>query len=150
MYKYCISKKIVKNPLRFVNKIIISNIDYSSSINSFLVSDSIESILKEEEFPYIEFINLNNDDINYIINLVNNYVECIEIFNSDYDLNSLGKCSKLKEVKLHSLSVSSLWNLKDNKELESLFIIDTPNLIDIEGIRDFVSIWDDRLSLNLM
>ena len=136
MYKYCVSKKIVKNPLRCVNKIIISNIGYESFLNNLLITDSIESILKEEKYTYIELINLNNEDVNYIVNLVSDYVECVDIFNSDYDLFSLGNCSKLKEVKLHCLSSSSLWDLKNNKELVSLSLVDLYNLNDVEGIRN--------------
>ena len=110
MYKYCIGKKIVKNPIRIVNKITIANSDFKSIFNNYITIDSLESltnILKENIYTDINFINLNKEDIDYIINLVNEYVEYIDIYNCCYDLISLNKCVKLKEVYLRELNNSS-------------------------------------------
>ena len=139
MYKYCIGKKIVKNPIRIVNKITIANSDFKSIFNNYITIDSLESltnILKENIYTDINFINLNKEDIDYIINLVNEYVEYIDIYNCCYDLISLNKCVKLKEVYLRELNNSSLWDLKNNKDISKLIVTNLPNLNDIEGIRD--------------
>lgn len=136
MYKYCVSKKIVRNPIRFLNKISITNINHTSVINNYLECNSLDNVLKEDKFTYLELIDLNNEDVNYIIDILKDYIEVIDIYDCDCNLNILNKCNKLKEVNLRGLNMSSLWNLTNNKELTKISIIDLPNLNDIEGIRN--------------
>lgn len=140
MYKYNIGKKIVKNPLRIVNKITITNIDYDSVLNKFTNIDSLEllkELLKENEYPYIELISLNEKEVNYILDIVSNYIEVLELFRCESKVLSLSKCIKLKELSLKYLdNLTTLDSLINNKELIKLEIISCHNLIDLNGIKD--------------
>lgn len=140
MYKYNIGKKIVKNPLRIVNKITIANIDYDSVLNKFTNIDSLEllkELLKENEYPYIELISLNEKEVNYILDIVSNYIEVLELFRCESKVLSLSKCIKLKELSLKYLdNLTTLDSLINNKELIKLEIISCHNLIDLNGIKD--------------
>lgn len=140
MYKYNIGKKIVKNPLRIVNKITITNIDYDSVLNKFTNIDSLEllkELLKENEYPYIELISLNEKEVNYILDIVSNYIEVLELFRCESKVLSLSKCIKLKELSLKYLdNLTTLDSLINNKELIKLEIISCYNLIDLNGIKD--------------
>ena len=140
MYKYNIGKKIVKNPLRIVNKITIANIDHDSVLNKFTNIDSLEllkELLKENEYPYIELISLNEKDVNYILDIVSNYIEVLELFRCESKVLSLSKCIKLKELNIKYLdNLTTLDSLINNKELIKLEIISCHNLIDLNGIKD--------------
>lgn len=140
MYKYNIGKKIVKNPLRIVNKITIANIDYDSVLNKFTNIDSLEllkELLKENEYPYIELISLNEKEVNYILDIVSNYIEVLELFRCESKVLSLNKCIKLKELNIKYLdNLTTLDSLINNKELIKLEIISCHNLIDLNGIKD--------------
>lgn len=140
MYKYNIGKKIVKNPLRIVNKITIANIDYDSILNKFTNIDSLEllkELLKENEYPYIELISLNEKEVDYILDIVSNYIEVLELFRCESKVLSLSKCIKLKELSLKYLdNLTTLDSLINNKELIKLEIISCHNLIDLNGIKD--------------
>lgn len=140
MYKYNIGKKIVKNPLRIVNKITIANIDYDSVLNKFTNIDSLEllkELLKENEYPYIELISLNEKEVDYILDIVSNYIEVLELFRCESKVLSLSKCIKLKELSLKYLdNLTTLDSLINNKELIKLEIISCHNLIDLNGIKD--------------
>lgn len=140
MYKYNIGKKIVKNPLRIVNKITITNIDYDSVLNKFTNIDSLEllkELLKENEYPYIELISLNEKEVNYILDIVSNYIEVLELFRCESKVLSLSKCLKLKELNIKYLNnLTTLDSLINNKELIKLEIISCHNLIDLIGIKD--------------
>lgn len=140
MYKYNIGKKIVKNPLRIVNKITIANIDQDSILNKFTNIDSLEllkELLKENEYPYIELISLNEKEVNYILDIVSNYIEVLELFRCESKVLSLSKCIKLKELSLKYLdNLTTLDSLINNKELIKLEIISCHNLIDLNGIKD--------------
>ena len=140
MYKYNIGKKIVKNPLRIVNKITITNIDYDSVLNKFTNIDSLEllkELLKENEYPYIELISLNEKEVDYILDIVSNYIEVLELFRCESKVLSLSKCIKLKELSLKYLdNLTTLDSLINNKELIKLEIISCHNLIDLNGIKD--------------
>lgn len=140
MYKYNIGKKIVKNPLRIVNKITITNIDYDSVLNKFTNIDSLEllkELIKENEYPYIELISLNEKEVNYILDIVSNYIEVLELFRCESKVLSLSKCIKLKELSLKYLdNLTTLDSLINNKELIKLEIISCHNLIDLNGIKD--------------
>lgn len=140
MYKYNIGKKIVKNPLRIVNKITIANIDQDSILNKFTNIDSLEllkELLKENEYPYIELISLNEKEVDYILDIVSNYIEVLELFRCESKVLSLSKCIKLKELSLKYLdNLTTLDSLINNKELIKLEIISCHNLIDLNGIKD--------------
>ena len=140
MYKYNIGKKIAKNPLRIVNKIIIANIDYDSILNKFTNIDSLEllkELIKENEYPYIELISLNEKEVDYILDIVSNYIEVLELFRCESKVLSLSKCIKLKELSLKYLdNLTTLDSLINNKELIKLEIISCHNLIDLNGIKD--------------
>ena len=140
MYKYNIGKKIAKNPLRIVNKITITNIDYDSVLNKFTNIDSLEllkELLKENEYPYIELISLNEKEVDYILDIVSNYIEVLELFRCESKVLSLSKCIKLKELSLKYLdNLTTLDSLINNKELIKLEIISCHNLIDLNGIKD--------------
>ena len=140
MYKYNIGKKIVKNPLRIVNKITITNIDYDSVLNKFTNIDSLEllkELIKENEYPYIELISLNEKEVDYILDIVSNYIEVLELFRCESKVLSLSKCIKLKELSLKYLdNLTTLDSLINNKELIKLEIISCHNLIDLNGIKD--------------
>ena len=140
MYKYYIGKKIVKNPLRIVNKITIANIDQDSILNKFTNIDSLEllkELLKENEYPYIELISLNEKEVDYILDIVSNYIEVLELFRCESKVLSLSKCIKLKELSLKYLdNLTTLDSLINNKELIKLEIISCHNLIDLNGIKD--------------
>lgn len=140
MYKYNIGKKIVKNPLRIVNKITIANIDYDSVLNKFTNIDSLEllkELLKENEYPYIELISLNEKEVDYILDIVSNYIEVLELFRCESKVLSLNKFLKLKELSLKYLdNLTTLDSLINNKELIKLEIISCHNLIDLNGIKD--------------
>lgn len=163
MYKYNIGKKIVKNPLRIVNKITIANIDYDSILNKFTNIDSLEllkELLKENECPYIELISLNEKEVNYILDIVSSYIEVLELFRCESKVLSLSKCLKLKELSLKYLNnLTSLDSLINNKELIKLEIISSHNLIDLNGIKgsslvniiikDGYKTLPDRLNINI-
>ena len=163
MYKYNIGKKIVKNPLRIVNKITIANIDYDSILNKFTNIDSLEllkELLKENECPYIELISLNEKEVNYILDIVSSYIEVLELFRCEPKVLSLSKCLKLKELSLKYLNnLTSLDSLINNKELIKLEIISSHNLIDLNGIKgsslvniiikDGYKTLPDRLNINI-
>ena len=140
MYKYNIGKKIVKNPLRIVNKITIANIDQDSILNKFTNIDSLEllkELLKENEYSYIELISLNEKEVDYILDIVSNYIEVLELFRCESKVLSLSKCIKLKELSLKYLdNLTTLDSLINNKELIKLEIISCHNLIDLNGIKD--------------
>lgn len=140
MYKYNIGKKIVKNPLRIVNKIIIANINHDSILNKFTNIDSLEllkELLKENEYPYIELISLNEKEVDYILDIVSSYIEVLELFRCESKVLSLSKCIKLKELSLKYLdNLTTLDSLINNKELIKLEIISSHNLIDLNGIKD--------------
>ena len=140
MYKYNIGKKIVKNPLRIVNKITITNIDYDSVLNKFTNIDLLEllkELIKENEYPYIELISLNEKEVDYILDIVSNYIEVLELFRCESKVLSLSKCIKLKELSLKYLdNLTTLDSLINNKELIKLEIISCHNLIDLNGIKD--------------
>lgn len=140
MYKYNIGKKIVKNPLRIVNKITIANINHDSILNKFTNIDSLEllkELLKENEYPYIELISLNEKEVDYILDIVSSYIEVLELFRCESKVLSLSKCLKLKELSLKYLNnLTSLDSLINNKELIKLEIISCHNLIDLNGIKD--------------
>ena len=140
MYKYNIGKKIAKNPLRIVNKITIANIDQDSILNKFTNIDSLEllkELLKENEYPYIELISLNEKEVDYILDIVSNYIEVLELFRCESKVLSLSKCIKLKELSLKYLdNLTTLDSLINNKELIKLEIISCHNLIDLNGIKD--------------
>ena len=163
MYKYNIGKKIVKNPLRIVNKITIANIDYDSVLNKFTNIDSLEllkELLKENEYPYIELISLNEKEVDYILDIVSNYIEVLELFRCESKVLSLSKCIKLKELSLKYLdNLTTLDSLINNKELIKLEIISSHNLIDLNGIKDSLLVniiikdgyktLPDRLNINI-
>jgi hypothetical protein len=140
MYKYNIGKKIVKNPLRIVNKITIANINHDSILNKFTNIDSLEllkELLKENEYPYIELISLNEKEVDYILDIVSSYIEVLELFRCESKVLSLNKCIKLKELSLKYLdNLTTLDSLINNKELIKLEIISCYNLIDLNGIKD--------------
>ena len=140
MYKYNIGKKIVKNPLRIVNKITIANINHDSVLNKFTNIDSLEllkELLKENEYSYIELISLNEKEVDYILDIVSNYIEVLELFRCESKVLSLSKCIKLKELSLKYLdNLTTLDSLINNKELIKLEIISCHNLIDLNGIKD--------------
>ena len=140
MYKYNIGKKIVKNPLRIVNKITITNINHDSVLNKFTNIDSLEllkELLKENEYSYIELISLNEKEVDYILDIVSNYIEVLELFRCESKVLSLSKCIKLKELSLKYLdNLTTLDSLINNKELIKLEIISCHNLIDLNGIKD--------------
>ena len=140
MYKYNIGKKIVKNPLRIVNKITIANINYDSILNKFTNIDSLEllkELLKENEYSYIELISLNEKEVNYILDIVSSYIEVLELFRCESKVLSLNKCLKLKELNIKYLNnLTTLDSLINNKELIKLEIISSHNLIDLNGIKD--------------
>ena len=139
MIKYNINKKIIKNPLRFINKITISNIDYNSVFDNFKCIDSLECLMKilnENKCLYIELISLNNEEVDYILNLVSDYIEYIDLFDIESNLLILNECKKIKEVKINNSKIKKLWDLKENKDLTNLTIIGCNELNDIEGIKD--------------
>lgn len=138
-YKYNINKKIVKNPLRFINKITISNSNFNSMFNEMSDSsfDEIVKLIKDNNYPFIELIDLNQDEVEKIINASKDYLEVLELFRSDANLSSLNNCIHLKEVHLkHLKTTNSLWNLKNNKNIQTLVIFNCPSLKNIDGIKE--------------
>ena len=138
VYKYVISKKIVREPLRIVNKMILSCSNEKSFLHKFNETSLLEDILnllKENGCEYLELIEVSQMVFEEIINVSSNFVEYIDLFNCNFELCSLEKCEKLKTIDIFgNQKKESLWNLCKNKNLSWLIINDCENIKDINGI----------------
>ena len=138
VYKYVISKKIVREPLRIVNKMILSCSNEKSFLHKFNETSLLEDILnllKENNCEYVELIEVSQLVFEEIINTSSSFVECIDLFNCNLELASLEKCEKLKTIDIFgNQKMESLWNLCKNKNLSRLIINDCENIKDINGI----------------
>ena len=138
VYKYVISKKIVREPLRIVNKMILSCSNEKSFLHNFNETSSLEDILnllKENNCEYVELIEVSQLVFEEIINTSSSFVECIDLFNCNLELSSLEKCEKLKTIDIfHNQKMELIWNLCKNKNLSRLTINDCENIKDINGI----------------
>lgn len=95
VYKYVISKKIVREPLRIVNKMILSCSNEKSFLHKFNETSLLEDILnllKENGCEYLELIEVSQMVFEEIINVSSNFVEYIDLFNCNFELCSLEKC----------------------------------------------------------
>ena len=140
MYKYCISKKIVRKPLSILDKITITNSEFEGFLNNYIdieSLDNIQDLLIENKYLYIELISLNEKEVEHILSATKDYVEHLELFRCETELNYLNNCLKLKSVRLSYLDkTTSLWSLKNNVELNNLEITGCLALKDISGIKD--------------
>lgn len=137
-YKFIDNKKIVKNPLRVLNMMVISCSQEKSLLYEFIEVDNLEDILiklKDNEIKYLELIEVAQQDFEAIIDCTCSYIECLKFFNCSLSLSSLSKCMKLKEVDIFlNQKLTELWNVDANKEIYKLSINDCENLKDISGI----------------
>ena len=139
-YKYIIKKEIKRNPMRFINKIIISDFNVTLTLHNFDVVDTLEgllNILTENNLQSIELFQLDKPETNSILETVKDYIEYIEIFDCECDYLLLEKVENLKMFKgLCLKSLTKLWNISKNKYIEQLILFDCGNIHDISGLKD--------------
>ena len=80
-YKYIIKKEIKRNPMRFINKIIISDFNVTLTLHNFDVVDTLEgllNILTENNLQSIELFQLDKPETNSILETVSLYSKSTE------------------------------------------------------------------------
>lgn len=138
-YKYVISKKIVRDPLAIINKVIITKNNDSSLYSSYKNISTLNELLpliKDNNCTGFELKNLENEEINFIINNFKDEIIYLDLFMCENDLSILKEAKFIKSISLFDIkNFVSIWDIKNNLNLIYLSINGCKDLLDINNIK---------------